>query len=179
MRLFIAVEPSKEVKDYLYNLENNLKSKLPASVRWVSKKNLHLTLKFLGEISESKLEKLKETLSEIQFKPFELSLEKLGYFGTSKEIYTLWLKVIPELELTRLAQLVDSETLTFSSSDQKFTSHLTLGRVNKLKNMQEFKSVIEKFETEKLKFKVESFYLIQSNLTKDGPQYKILQEFRL
>ena len=72
MRLFIAIEPSKEVKDYIYNLESKLKSELPATISWVAKKNLHLTLKFLGEIKEDKLGDLKKVLKGIQFPKFEL-----------------------------------------------------------------------------------------------------------
>ena len=103
----------------------------------------------------------------------------MGYFGTPSKIHTLWLKLSPEIDITKLATTIDSETLEFSSSDQEFISHLTLGRINKTKNIKMFKDVIGSYKIEKLKFEVTRFYLIQSTLTKDGPQYKILEEYSL
>jgi 2'-5' RNA ligase len=179
MRLFIAIDLKKEIKDYLYNLENELKKKLPATIRWVNKKNLHLTLKFLGEINEDKIKELKQKLSKINFKEFDLQLDKISYFGNQIEIYNIWISIKPKDEMTRLAQKIDSETLEFSSKEQKFNSHLTLGRISKMKNIKLFKEILEKTEIRNLNFKVNSFLLIESTLTKDGPKYKIIEEYNL
>ena len=73
MRCFIAIDLPDHVIDYLYEFQNKLKQ-LPAKIKWVEKKNLHLTLKFLGEIDDKKYEDLKEFLSKIHYNSFEANL---------------------------------------------------------------------------------------------------------
>src|SRR3989344_2510990 len=79
MRLFIAITIPKEVKDYLWELKDEFK--VLGKFNFVPKKNYHITLKFLGEIKEEKIDHIKQRLSEIKFNSFKTSLESLGHFN--------------------------------------------------------------------------------------------------
>ena len=70
MRVFIGFFPSKEVKDHLYDVQRNVKGNL-AKINFISKKNLHVTYKFLGNVSEEKLNDVKNVLESLKFKKFK------------------------------------------------------------------------------------------------------------
>ena len=78
MRLFLAIELPDEVKDYLFSIKDNFKDW--ARVNWIGKKNLHLTLKFLGNVDEKLINKIIEKLREVKFSKFDLELDNLGVF---------------------------------------------------------------------------------------------------
>ncbi len=78
MRLFIAIELPEDLREYLFYLEKSLNH--DAKIRWVAKKNIHLTLKFLGYVDDSKVEDVKKRLMEIKFRRFKVGLNKLGWF---------------------------------------------------------------------------------------------------
>ena len=90
MRLFIAINLPKEVKDYLWELKEEFREL--GKFNLTAKSKYHITLKFLGEIKEDKLVEIKEKLSEIKFSSFETSLNKLGCFNDR----ILWINLIPE-----------------------------------------------------------------------------------
>lgn len=177
MRTFIALEPPKEIKDYLFNLQNKLKT-LPGKIKWTAKKHLHLTLFFIGEINENKLSQIKEILSKIKFKKFELNLDKIGVFPDEDYIKIIWVGLNPKDKLIKLQQEIDSELLNLIKKDKEFQAHLTLGRVKLIKNKKEFKEKLN-LEIEKKKFEVTEFKLIKSELTKDGPKYTDLEVYTL
>lgn len=176
MRLFIAIELPKEVKDHLFNLKKKVKE---AKVIWVHKKNLHLTLKFLGDINENKLEEIKTALSSIISKPIDAKLGKFGTFSTNGKIRVLWVSVEPEKEIIQLQQNIDGELLTIAPSEIKFQSHVTLGRVKAIRKQKEFKNSLKELEIKPIKFKIEKFHLIKSEITSSGPRYKILETYSL
>ena len=179
MRLFISIELPKEVKDYLFELQNKLKKELGGGIKWVSKKNLHQTGKFFGEVKEEKLDELRNKLKNIKFKPFEATLTELDYYTGSKgQITVLWTAIEPESKIIELQQTIDQETMEFSNIEQKFSAHLTLGRVKSVKNEKKFKETIKNTKLDKRKFTIDSFHLIRSVLNKDGPSYKTIESFK-
>ena len=77
MRAFIAVEMDKGIKDYLYGLQLKLIKELKDNkISWVAKRNLHLTMKFLGGVDDEKIEEVKKRLEKIDFEAFEVHLYK-------------------------------------------------------------------------------------------------------
>ena len=78
MRLFLAIDLPEKAKDYLYNFRRI--SRDYVKVSWVPKKNLHLTLKFFGEVDEKKLEALKAELKNIKQDSFKVKLKGIGFF---------------------------------------------------------------------------------------------------
>lgn len=178
MRLFIAIDLPDEVKEELVFVQKGIGSS-DAKVSYVAKKNLHLTLKFLGEISEEKLEKLKKVLNEIKQKSFSVHLDKFGCFDSFEKPKVLWVGLKPDDELRKLANKIDSETLSFSKSDLLFKAHLTIGRVKLVKFKKDFVKKLENVKVKNIDFDVESFTLYVSRLTKQGAVYSVVERFDL
>ncbi len=173
MRLFVAAELPQEIKNELYALQKSFSPNL-AKIKWVSKKNLHLSLKFLGEVDSEDLEKIKVRLNSIKFEQFSVSLSDLETFNNSK---ILWHGISPKDKVIKLQQKIDEELLDIFNSDQKFSPHITLGRVKLIKKEKEFLDSLKNVTIKPSKFEIKQFKLLESKLTKDGPIYAIIGEF--
>lgn len=176
MRLFIAIEIPREVKDYLFTIKNNFNKNL-AKVNWIAKKNLHLTLKFLGNIDEKLIPKIIEKLNEIKFDSFELELDNLDSFPNPNYMKVLWVGVKNFNKVIELQSEVEEKLREYFEKDKEFSAHITLGRIKFVKDKPEFNSILKKTKINKIKFKVDSFSLIKSELSKNGPTYINLEKF--
>ena len=175
MRVFVAVDLPKEVKDELYRIQKLINPKL-AKIKWVPKKNLHLTLKFLGEVEN--IDEIHERLSKIKLKSFKVNLGSIGAFPNLKDIKILWADIKPDKEIINLQQKVDEELFQFSDKYQKFSSHLTLGRIKMIKKEKEFLNLIKSIEVKPIELEVNEFKLMQSILSKDGSKYITLKKYK-
>ena len=176
MRLFLSVELPKEIKDYLYNLQKEVRE---AKINWVSKKNLHLTLKFLGEVDEEKLPEIIKVIKEINSKKFEVSLSNLGFFPSKEKPKVIWVGLEPEDNVIELQQKVDEALLTVFPTEQQFQAHLTLGRVKQIRREKDFQASLDAITIDQLNFKVTSFKLMKSVLRKSGAIYEELENVNL
>ncbi|MFQ5892069.1 MAG: RNA 2',3'-cyclic phosphodiesterase, partial [Candidatus Methanofastidiosia archaeon] len=97
MRCFVAVEIEDELKDRILKIQNELKFE---KMKIVEPQNLHITLKFLGEIDEEKTEKILEVLRNIskEFSPFRANLKKLGVFKNLNYVRVLWIGIDSKME---------------------------------------------------------------------------------
>ena len=170
MRCFIAIFPSKEIKEYLCQIQKQIGNKC-IKAKWIPKSQLHITLKFLGNIKEDKLGKIKEKLSKIKFNSFEDSLNQLGSFNNK----VLWVNLNKKENILKLAKLIDQE---FMETEQRFSDHITLARIKNLKKKNEFLKKL-KTKIKPIKFKVNSFELMKSTLSKDGSRYEVLETYFL
>jgi 2'-5' RNA ligase len=170
MRSFIAVEIPEEISDYLKELQKEIDEKATFP------KHFHLTLKFLGEVKEKEAEQIKEDLKNIKFKPFELSLNKLGFFPDDKKIRVVWIGFKDNRDLIDLQNQVHKQTIDYKQ-DHPFSPHLTLARIKFVKDREEFLKKLRSLEIKEMKFNVDRFKLIKSELTPEGPVYEILEEF--
>jgi len=177
MRCFIAFELPKEIKDYLFEIEEKIRDS-NAKIHFIAKKNFHGTLKFLGNIDGNLLKDVKERLNKIKFKSFKVKLDKIGIFPNENYIRVVWIGLNPKEQVIRLQQLIDSELLDLFGKDQEFSAHLTLGRVKFIKDKKEFLERL-KIEIEEKEFVVEEFKLMKSKLSKDGPAYSEIEKYRL
>ncbi len=177
MRLFIALDLAESVKGYLYNLQSLIKGKGFGKFNWVFKKNIHITLKFLGEVSDDKIEEISKKLESIKADSFSVNLESLNYFVRGSTVSVLWAGVSNQKYIIELQKLVDMETIGLG--DLKLGSHITLGRVKSLKEKKEFISFIKNFKFEQLKFEIDSFSLYKSDLYRGGPNYLLLKKYLL
>lgn len=176
MRLFIGIDLPDEVKEEVSKIIRGIGSK-NAKIKYVAKKNLHLTLKFLLNVDPKYLSEIIKRLEVIDIDEFKLRLGKISFFKRNEEISSIYLVIEPQDKLTRLQQRIDESLLDIFPKDQKFSPHLTLGRIKLLKKRDEFIKNIEKIIVKKVEFKVKSFILFESKLTKDGPKYKTLRVF--
>ena len=177
MRTFIAIFLTENVLDYLYEIENKLKKELPAKINWVAKKNLHFTLKFLGQIDEKNINSIKERLNRIRSNSFKIKLDKIGVFPDENFIRVIWVG-LKSKELGDLQKLVDYELLDLFPKEQEFVAHLTLGRVKNIQDKEKFKKNL-KIEIEEKEFEINEFYLVKSELHKEGPKYEVIERFEL
>jgi 2'-5' RNA ligase len=176
MRLFIAVEIPEEVKDYLFSIKNNFKNDL-AKINWIAKKNLHQTLKFIGDVDEKLIKEIINKLKEVKFNKFELELDGLGFFPNENYIKVMWVGVKDPVKVMELQQDIEEKLSKYFKKDHEFSAHITIGRVKFIKKKKEFLEIFKKIKIEKLSFKVANFKLIKSELSKDGPKYTVLEEF--
>ncbi len=171
MRCFIAIELPEKVKESLrkINVDENI-------AKIVKPSDYHLTLKFLGEVSESKLERVKKDLSKIRFKPFGLKLGKIGFFPKEGNfIRVMWIGVMPKRKIVKLKEDIDDALITLFEREKEFKPHITLGRVKTVRDKNKFME----FSNLQIEggFKVNSFKLIKSELTEKGARYEILEEY--
>lgn len=178
MRVFIAISLPKEVKDYLFELEKEI-SKLPAKFKLVSKKNLHITLKFIAQASESQIEELKSRLKEIKFDSFKMALIEKGLFPNSRNPRVIWVGLDSDNLLRKLQKEIDEKLLDLFSDSQEFTSHITLGRIKSIKDKEKFEDGLKNIKIKNLSFKIEEFGLFKSELTKEGPIYSLIEKYKL
>ena len=171
MRIFIAINLPKEIKDYLWELKEEFRGL--GKINFTAKSRYHITLKFLGEVKEGILEEIKEKLSKVKFNSFETSLNELGHFNHN----VLWINVKPNEEVLSLSKRIDEMVIEFPNPHD-FSYHITLGKIKSLKNKKKFEEKL-KMDIKKLKFKVNSFELMKSTLSKDGAKYESLEIYNL
>lgn len=173
MRLFIAIELPTEVVDELKRLQKELDL---FGLRPV--KDFHLTLKFLGDMPEGKLDRLKEILSEIKFKPFEAELSEAGVFPEPDYVKVIWVGLKGDSIYSLQKDIDISLEKMGCGRDNRFKPHLTLARVNFIKDKKTLAKRLKAISVNPIKFEVAEFKLIQSTLTPKGPVYETKAVFK-
>ena len=174
MRLFIAIPLDNVVKDHLIKLQEHIGSS-DAKIAWISKKNMHITLKFLGEVKDTK--KIQEALKKVKAKKMTIHLTNFSTFP-KQDPRVLYIAVEPEDKLRKLAQEVDAETIHIQE-DKPFVAHITLGRIKQVKFPQDFKRKQETLEIHPLQLIINKFQLVTSKVTSAGSDYKVVEEYQL
>ena len=131
MRAFVAIFPPAEVREALLQAARNLSTR--GNVRWSRRDNVHLTLKFLGEVPEEALVGVRDVLSRVcgRHGPFEAETSGFGAFPSTKKARVVWTSVGEGHDRLRsLAEDLESslEAIGFASEGRAYRPHLTLGR---------------------------------------------------
>jgi 2'-5' RNA ligase len=175
MRLFIAFEIPEDIKQILIGLQDKIKFDGKAT----KVKQFHLTLKFLGEVEDSKVEQIVSGLSKIKFNRFDVSLSGIGVFPDRSYIRVAWVGLEPKETITELQKQIDATTEKLGfSQDNKFHPHLTLARIKFIKNKKELLGCLDNIKVPEASFPVSEFKLIKSTLTPQGPVYEVLSQFK-
>ena len=175
MRLFIALDLSDDAKQSIEELKKGLIG--IKGVKPVAKENLHITLKFLGEVADDKVLVITQALSLVKFKKFNLTLGKLGVFPNEDKIQVIWVDTEPMDQLMKLKQQIDHSLPNFKD-DHPFKNHLTFARVKYIANESDKKKildVIKNGKVEKAEFLVDKIVLYKSKLTPEGPVYEAIK----
>jgi len=175
MRLFVAVNVPEDVKENIVKIIRELPKD---SIRPVSRENLHYTLEFLGEVDEDKVNRIIDALEKVTQEPFDIVVKGIGVFPSPNYIRVIWLGVERSEDITSLAHKVENvlRPLGFKP-DRPFSPHLTIARVKSKVNITD---LLEKYsETVFGRFIVDSFSLMQSTLTRNGPIYREVRNFPL
>ena len=181
MRLFIAIDLPNNVMESLSELQEKLKENMGEEDRisFVKTDNIHLTLKFLGEVKEDKIESIKERLRSVKYNKFKLSISEIGVFPDNKPIRVIWVGVKEEEQLFELHKLIDFSMSKYFALERDFKGHMTLGRVKMLKEWKGFSKQIKTMKIEEHSFDVDRFQLVQSKLMPKGPEYTVIEEYNL
>ncbi len=177
MRLFIGIDIPKEVKDNLFNIQKIISGDI-AKIKWVEKKNLHITLKFLGNVEKSNLNKIKEKLDSINFNEFKLKFKKIDFFYRYDKLSILKLSFYNSSILKKLQRKIDENLIEIFPEPQKFTLYLTLGRIKLVKKEEKLLKRINNFNFFKNEFNINKFQLVQSISQKGRQIYKTIYEFK-
>jgi len=176
IRAFIAIELTGQAHGELAFLQSELR-KSGADVKWVEPSNIHLTLRFLGDLEPEKAEELKKILSGVAAgsKPFELTIKDVGAFPDLASPRVIWAGVgLGAAESARIAEAIETklQALGIPKEERRFHPHLTLGRVRSRKNCEKLCGMIEaiKFEAGS-KIRVDHLTLFRSQLTPQGSVY--------
>ncbi|HUW44096.1 MAG TPA: RNA 2',3'-cyclic phosphodiesterase [Bacillota bacterium] len=172
MRTFISINLPEEVREEIKKIQD----KLPRfQGKLTELDNLHLTLKFLGEVDSQRLKEIKKKLKGIKFEKFETEIDSLGVFS-EKFIRIVWLHM---KNCDRLQKEVDEKLEGMFEKETRFMSHLTIARVKFVKDKKKFLEELKSMKVPKISFKVIEFCLMKSELTKKGPKYSVLEVYKL
>lgn len=184
IRTFLAIELPKSIRNRLKEVQRELKES-QADVRWVDPENIHLTLKFFGNIEEKEVESIVKSIERpVQRTPlFSLKIQGIGGFPDLKNPRVLWIGLEEKGNvLSSLQKKLEKalEKVGLKPEDRPFHPHLTLGRVKSNRAKALLMEKIEKYKGEFFgEFLAEGVTLFKSDLTPKGPIYTPLAAVRL
>ena len=190
MRCFIAIDIDTENKAAMTDLqsqliaETNKEGVKTGDVKWVKPANIHLTLKFLGEVGDRQIVDVCNIVRDVanRHKSFNLKFCSVGFFG-GRSVKVLWVGTREgENELTELQKDLEQQLAQagWPQEQKKFSGHLTMCRVKNAKAGVKLAKISEKYENFDLGMtQVNSVVVYQSQLTPKGPVYTAMDNCRL
>jgi len=185
MRIFVAVEPDEAARSALADLTNALRSRSPEAARawrWVPPENVHVTLHFMGEISEERTGALVRCLgAELDLPAFDVDVDQLGQFPPTGRPRVLWAAVGAGRDaLVRLQQATGARLAAqgFPSEDRPFVPHLTLARFRDGSRRGRARlPVLEPFAP--VRWRVSTVTILRSHLSNGPARYETIHRARL
>jgi len=169
-RLFVAVDLPESVKSSIKAICNGL-----PDARWVDVQQLHLTLRFIGEVDSGLFNGIKNSLAEVSETSFSLTLNGVGCFPPKRPPRVLWIGMESNTTLIRLAEKVERilvEKNGLEPDQRKFSPHITIARFRESTpaKITDYLTRNGSFRTES--FPVDEFHLYSSTLTRAGAEHK-------
>ena len=180
IRSFIAFDI--EAEDMLRNFSNiqSMLAETGADLRLVKPENIHITVRFLGNISPRQVDEIHGEMKKIEFAPFEVDVRRLGVFPSPKRIRVVWVGIRRGAQEIRdiFSQLEPRlQRLGFKHDVKGFSPHLTIARVKTDRNKTELVRRLKELEAYEIGLvKAECLRLERSVLTPRGPIYSVLRE---
>jgi 2'-5' RNA ligase len=180
VRLFVALEVPPTVRESLGEFLAVLRA-LSSQPRWVRTDNLHITLKFIGEVQPEKLGDIRVGLSAVHSdRPVTLDFRGVGFFPNEKRPRIFWAGVEASANLAPLAGDIDRtlEKVGVPPEKRPFSPHLTLGRFEPPGVPEKLRAAIRENATREFgSVAAEEFHLIESKLKPGGAEYTTLETF--
>jgi 2'-5' RNA ligase len=175
MRTFIAIEVPDDITTALVAMQNELRS-IQADVRWEKRENIHLTLRFLGEIEEQGIVAIVNACQETatEFRPFTLSLNGSDVFPNARKPKVLWAGLGGEIEtLSAMQEKLDEKLSAIGMDDDEkgFHPHITIGRVKSIRKVREVIVRAGLYDLPAVPFEVREITVFQSELLPTGSRY--------
>lgn len=179
MRCFLAIELSAEIHRRLAGLQERLGS-LGRAVRWTRTDQIHLTLKFLGEVADDRVPSVCDAAAAVadRYEPFELEVGETGCFPAAGAARIVWVGVVnPPPALIDCQQACEKAyaKLGFKPENRKYIPHLTIGRVRDPRASREIRAAVEaeaSFSAGSLLAR--ELVMFQSVLSPKGPTYTVI-----
>lgn len=188
IRSFIAVDLPGDLVDALQRSSDSLQALLGGlPVRWVPVGNIHLTLKFLGDVSERNIRMIQNIVQAeaAAHEVFEISVGGFGVFPNITHPRVIWVGVEAPDELLNLQRRIDAETarMGYAPDQRAFSPHLTFGRVSRNASPKEIRRVSELLRNHSIGFlgaaRIEDITLFRSDLGPDGAVYSKIYTAKL
>ncbi len=178
IRAFVAIELPGEARSKLAEIQTKLKA-AKFNAKWVAPESIHLTLKFLGGVTQGTADSVVEVMKEaaIIAQPFQLEVSGLGVFPNARRVQIIWAGLTGEVDkLLDLQKEIDSglSRLGFAPEARPFTAHLTIARMRDEASLAEravANRQVEATKFEAASLRVESISLMRSQLRPHGPIY--------
>jgi len=187
MRVFIAIDIDEAIKKALADLQSELRSKIDikkSDAKWVNPNNVHLTLKFLGEIKDEQVVDVCNITKDVagRHNSFDIDVETVGHFG-GRSARVLWVGVGETCDqLLALQEDLERQLASagWPKENRKFSGHLTLCRVRNSKAGFKLAQLTEEYKDFKIgTMPADSVCVYQSQLTPKGPIYTVLGNYEL
>ena len=180
MRVFIAIDLPNEIRDALREIQRQLRS-LTDSVRWVVPESIHITLKFVGEVPDKRVEDINTALRGLTWKPFTVTVRGVGFFPGTRSPRIFWAGMeAPTMK--GLAEHLDArmERQGFDKEKRAFRPHITLARAKDSRIDSSLVLGATEYQEHNFgSFTVDRVFLFKSTLKPSGAVYEKLKEYLL
>lgn len=174
-RLFVAIRPPLAIRHRLLAAMGGI-----SGARWQSDDQLHLTLRFIGEVDRHQAGDVHAALGSIRHAPFDLSLNGIGSFDRRGILDTVWVGVTPQEQVKALHRKVDAALarVGLPPDERAFLPHITIARLNR--NAGPIGNLLEEAGgLSSPAFTVDSFALFESDLTNEAAVYSVVERYPL
>jgi len=183
MRAFIAIDLPENIRHSLAQKIDNFRHTLgkDSSIRWNRPEGIHLTLKFLGEITEPQIGQITGALSTLEpFERFSIDVKGFGFFPNPARPRVFWAGVVAPPDLAQWAGRIENkmEELGFPREHRDYNPHLTLARFKNPRPPPTLRALVEQErDTFFGRFEASEFFLFENKLSPQGPQYRKVARF--
>ena len=169
-RIFVAIDLPQAVRRELAAISSDL-----PGARWVKEGQVHLTLRFIGEVEDGVFQDIREALTDIKSPVFSLQLVGLGFFPPRKPPHILWVGVEPVDPIVALRNRVESllVQLGLEPEGRKFSPHVTLARLRDTPAVMYTRYLADNAHFGSSEFRVDAFCLYSSILTRNGAIHQL------
>lgn len=183
MRTFIALDFSPEIINKITEIINYFKTQTPQrALKWVAPQNLHLTIKFLGEVPENKIEQIKGLINQAlrNENAFEIGVDGIGMYPNQHMPRVVWLGIEGSERLKGIHNKLDTtlEKADIPPDKRSFNPHLTIARIRRNTDKETVKEIgktLSGFKVDSLgRCTINNIILYKSDLTPEGPEYTAL-----
>jgi RNA 2',3'-cyclic 3'-phosphodiesterase len=172
-RLFVAIELPTALRERMTSLPHELRG-----AKWVKADQMHLTLRFIGEVAEGERDRIADQLSAVKSERFQVQLSGAGAFPSVKRAHVLWIGIAPSEALARLKGEVDAAlAIPDPESDRPFKPHLTLARLTEARPSEVEASLRSLSALDWEPFEAERFVLFSSKLGPGGATHTAVRTY--
>jgi len=174
-RLFVAIRPPEHIRDQLLDMMEGVES-----ARWQDDEQLHLTVRFIGEVDRRTADDVAAALGTVHQRAFDLALSSVGHFGSGSHPHALWAGVRPVEDVTHLHKKVDQALVRIGLEPERraYRPHVTIARLSRragsIRDFLEGNAALCSAP-----FQVDGFGLYESRLSQAGATYELIERYPL